>query len=152
MTHGQSFLHSCIVILPCCFSSISSDLNCIIFLITLLKMFEQIVEIRINRFILFQNVCFCRCTRQTLKSLIRISNYITQIFTMTITVSLQKLSPAFLQNHGPNILPLRRFSTKCLISLHLNRKQVINNNFLINPIEIQFANVVPVWIVLPCCK
>ena len=78
MKKWDSFLLACKGAVPLVFFSPSRQLHSIILLIALLQQVEQVVEIRVNPFVLIKFVSLRWCSRQTLKGLISISNYITE--------------------------------------------------------------------------
>ena len=71
---------------------------------------------------------------------------------MTITISSQKFSPTFLQNHYPYIFTLSRFSTKSLFRFNNYRKIIINNYLLVYSIKIKLAYVISIRIVFLSSK
>ena len=71
---------------------------------------------------------------------------------MAIAVSFQELRPAFFKNHHPYIFILSRFGAECFFGFYDHRKEVINYDLLINSVEVHFADVVAIGIVLLSCE
>ena len=71
---------------------------------------------------------------------------------MAIIVTSEEFRPTFFQDHHPYILILGGSSQSGLFVIRINRKQIIHDNFLINPIKIQLTYIVTIRIVLLSLK